>query len=166
MFGPDRLGADARPRDIYSLGCTIYEIYTGKRPSAIMHATVNGREPTLPPKHRPWSEDEVELWGYIGMCLKIDPDARPNIQLLRNALRDVRDWATSSFAVESQPGVATADFDKVQEWIRHEVSYFLLTSFTDMDFFLGRCLPRSEFEDFTRPILLITIHFRTWTRTH
>jgi serine/threonine protein kinase len=189
MFGADPLGADARSRDIYSLGCTIYEIYTGKPPSAIMDAVLHGRNPTLPPEGGPWTEEEVELWGYVGMCLNADAEARPNIKLLRNALWDIKNWTISCFPpMEPGPEFIAPGLDRVQDWLKQAVRTFSvpfsfdpdvhpssssLTSFRIRIFSTGQRKPnlllnkfllRSGLEACTHPTHLIIAGFQIWNR--
>lgn len=85
--------ADARS-DIYSLGCVLYYLLTGKTPFAYTQAVkviiAHASEDAVPPtKHNP--DLPIELEEIVLRCLEKDPDDRfQTSEDLRLALRDVR----------------------------------------------------------------------------
>jgi len=126
---PDK---DARPRDIYSLGATIYEIYTGETPSAIMVPILRGVQPVLPPDGNRWTEEEVELWGYVGSCLKFKPEDRPTIKLVKDALQSIRPWQPcqwqTSGASDADPTTANSvESGQPQSHNWQDVRIYLIT---------------------------------------
>ncbi|KAF8900929.1 kinase-like domain-containing protein [Mucidula mucida] len=100
-------------RDIYSFGCTVIEIYTGKRPfsnirtdiGVINEVIVNKRMPPRP------TMDELpcnELWEVLVRCLAQDARDRPTASNLLHSLRDLSDRDDTSAQASTDHGINTA----------------------------------------------------------
>ncbi|TFK39388.1 kinase-like domain-containing protein [Crucibulum laeve] len=84
-----------RPADIFSLACTIYQIYTGKSPFANIEVdntplvVRSGWRPTIPPPGH-WTVQELQLWSLVDLCWGQDPDGRPTIQEISSMLLNIK----------------------------------------------------------------------------
>ncbi|KAF9522678.1 kinase-like domain-containing protein [Crepidotus variabilis] len=134
LFGEDcdaHANTDGRPRDIYSLGCTIYEILTRNKPSAIMFSVLQGSPPRLPPLGK-WTIEELHLWRLVADCVEIKPGQRPLIRIIKEHLSRVRNVGVSQLTVLSRPNSlkeppsrAANESEKwaIQGWLWHRFSY-------------------------------------------
>ncbi|KAJ2923629.1 hypothetical protein H1R20_g13463, partial [Candolleomyces eurysporus] len=85
---------DRKAGDIFALGCTIYEIYTGKPPhyhlnhiaNVVCAVVIERKRPEVPPPEREWTETEIDMWWVVGQCWQHEPTTRPNIRLVKSYL--------------------------------------------------------------------------------
>ncbi|KAJ2934807.1 hypothetical protein H1R20_g2205, partial [Candolleomyces eurysporus] len=62
---------DRKAGDMFALGCTIYEIYTGKPPhynlnhiaNVVFAVAIEKKRPEVPPPEREWTETEIDMWA-------------------------------------------------------------------------------------------------------
>ena len=75
--------------DVWSLGCTVVEMYTGKVPYAeyenpmtAMYKIANGEIPSLQRKNSPGIIPAPDLVSFVRLCCAVDPTGRPSLQEL------------------------------------------------------------------------------------
>ncbi|KAF6753020.1 kinase-like domain-containing protein [Ephemerocybe angulata] len=108
----ERERIDRKAGDIFSLGCTIYEIYTGNPPHYQCHNLANvifavsfeRKRPEVPPANPPpnswrsavnhgaggWTEAELDLWWLVQQCWAHEPTQRPEIHLVKANVEGLR----------------------------------------------------------------------------
>ncbi|KAK1217188.1 hypothetical protein PQX77_020164 [Marasmius sp. AFHP31] len=103
LMNPDHIDvSNRRSRDIYALGCTIYEILAGKTPFCekrmdvqIIMAVLTGSRPTRPDICPDW------LWTIIESCWRSEPSRRPNAMEVANILGENRTGTLQSVGITS-----------------------------------------------------------------
>ncbi|KAF9033466.1 kinase-like protein [Hymenopellis radicata] len=87
LFQPLYLAA----RDVYSFGCTIIEIHTGRPPfsdiqtdAAVINAVLINKRMPARPSSREFPSDE--LWSVVTTCLSSSPQDRPSAKVLQQTL--------------------------------------------------------------------------------
>lgn len=108
-----------------------YKVYTGspplfsthKLPTNILPAVLAGERPELPPPGT-WIGDEEEMWWLVGHCWADKPQDRPNIDLVKHALRDIRtSKLTTTDILDTSNEDArelTTNLDAVKTWLEDE----------------------------------------------
>ncbi|KAF9529674.1 kinase-like domain-containing protein [Crepidotus variabilis] len=85
------LDEDSRPRDVFSFGCTIYEILVGQVPKYIWWTVMKIQPLVLPPPRSPdWEPEEQQLWQMAERCLQVLPENRPLIADIKNEIISLR----------------------------------------------------------------------------
>ncbi|KAF9533984.1 kinase-like domain-containing protein, partial [Crepidotus variabilis] len=87
---PNTRARDGRPRDVYSFGCTIFEIMTGLQPFMIMKATTDGQSAPLPPTSSSWTPQDLHFWDIAKSCVEVDPDQRLTAVDISALIKEVR----------------------------------------------------------------------------
>ncbi|KAF7341616.1 Kinase-like protein [Mycena sanguinolenta] len=117
--------------DIYSLGCTIIEIYSGQLPFphikndvAMIHEVLTARREHT----RPQVFDD-DLWSLVMTCLAFEADARPSAGELRQslyALRAARDASSTADATGLDNGQTGVSINLISGYQATTVQTFLL----------------------------------------
>ncbi|RXW13172.1 hypothetical protein EST38_g12683 [Candolleomyces aberdarensis] len=131
---------DRKAGDLFALGCTIYEIYTGKPPhyhlnhiaNVVFAVVIERKRPKVPPPEREWTETEVDMWWVVEQCWQHEPTMRPNIRLVKSYLKglaaDRGKELTSSGSPSpsltediSQEIVSVTEMAKAQRWVQEQM---------------------------------------------
>ena len=111
------------------------KVYTGSPPlfgthelsASVSLAVLSGERPELPPSGT-WTDDEEEIWWIVGHCWVDKPQDRPNIKLIRQALRDICIPKLSTIDLRDASIDDTKDFaidlDTVKAWVADEAVAF------------------------------------------
>ncbi|KAF8159772.1 kinase-like domain-containing protein [Crassisporium funariophilum] len=138
FLAPERIDPGRSPvknataSDVYALGCTVFEIYTGKPPlsdlrlpGSIMYAILQGRRPQLPPSGH-WTIKENQLWSLVERCWSDNAEDRPRISQVKRILRDscprtllLKDLARPPCQT-FRPDVDYFDPRKVKDWLKEQ----------------------------------------------
>ncbi|KAF8904847.1 kinase-like domain-containing protein [Mucidula mucida] len=100
-------------RDIYSFGCTVIEMYTGKPPFSNIRTDIGVINEVIVKKRMPPrpTMDELpcnELWEVLVRCLAQDARDRPTASNLLHSLRDLSDRDDTSAQASTDHGIYTA----------------------------------------------------------
>ncbi|KAJ7146971.1 kinase-like domain-containing protein [Mycena epipterygia] len=94
-------------RDIFAFGCTMLEIFTGKRPfdgvpmPAVFLKVMNGERPSRPGAGSSAQEISDETWAVISSCWRQEAAERPSA---RQALRDLGVPLSLNYTILRRPG--------------------------------------------------------------
>jgi len=84
-----------RVSDVWSFGCTAYELLTGKLPYGhrrqdwwVIFDVMNNLKPAVP-DDLPYDARHDDIWGILDSCWTFSPQARPSISDLEDRLHNV-----------------------------------------------------------------------------
>ena len=92
-FGLEK-GRPSKEADIYALGMTMYQVWTGKRPfrpmrkAAVIRAVISGERPAKPENAEEIGMTDA-LWNLLRECWSENGPTRPDISDIRHRFHDI-----------------------------------------------------------------------------
>ncbi len=111
-----------------------------------MVAVLRGVQPVLPPDGNQWTEEEKELWGYVELCLRIKPENRPSINLVKDALQTIRRWQPCQWqnSEASDADASTVNSVESEQPQSQDVRIFFITVLADCPLCSSNLLSRRQ----------------------